>query len=185
MTLQDLEARFAGVSAEPASYQDQQLGMVVCQEALVAARRGNYGVGAVLVNPRGTVVAQGQNAVFYPHFRSDLQAEMVVMNAFEERHPEVDTMRGYTLLSSIEPCLMCFARLLAAGVETVKFLAEDVWGGHGQPSTASARRMAAVGATASNRPSGGVRKFEAVRAGRLSCHPRSVPPEIMVALKRK
>ena len=129
MTLQDLEARFACVSVEPASYQDQQLGMVVCQEALVAARRGNYGVGAVLVNPRGTVVAQGQNAVFYPHFRSDLHAEMVVMNAFEERHPEVDTMRGYTLLSSIEPCLMCFARLLAAGVETVKFLAEDVWGG--------------------------------------------------------
>jgi len=24
---------------------------------------------------------------------------------------------------------MCFARLLAAGVETVKFLAADVWGG--------------------------------------------------------
>jgi hypothetical protein len=63
--------------------------MVVCQEALVAARRGNYGVGAVLVNPRGTVVARGQNAVFYPHF----------------------------------------ARLLAAGVQTVKFLAEDAWGG--------------------------------------------------------
>jgi hypothetical protein len=34
-------------------------------------------------NPRGTVVAQGQNAVFYPHFRSDLHAEMVVMNALE------------------------------------------------------------------------------------------------------
>jgi tRNA(Arg) A34 adenosine deaminase TadA len=129
MTLNDLEVRFAGVSAEGASHQDQQLGMVACHEALVAARRGNYGVGAVLVNPRGAVVAQGQNAVFYPHFRSDLHAEMVVMNAFEERHPEVDTMRGYTLLSSIEPCPMCFARLLAAGVQTVKFLAGDAWGG--------------------------------------------------------
>src|SRR5215470_15483753 len=32
-------------------------------------------------------------------------------------------------LSSIEPCPMCFARLLAAGVQTVKFLAEDAWGG--------------------------------------------------------
>jgi len=129
MTLQDLEARFAGVSAEPASHRDQQFGRLVCQEALEAAQRGNYGVGALLVNPRGTVVARGQNAVFYPHFRSDLHAEMVVMNAFEECHPEVDTMRGYTLLSSIEPCPMCFARLLAAGVETVKFLAADVWGG--------------------------------------------------------
>jgi tRNA(adenine34) deaminase len=51
------------------------------------------------------------------------------MNAFEERHPEVGSMRGYTLLCSIEPCPMCFARLLAAGVQTVKFLAEDTWGG--------------------------------------------------------
>src|SRR5262245_48002812 len=94
MTLQDLEARFAAVGAEPAHYQDQQLGMVACQEALVAAQRGNYGVGAVLVNPGGSVVSKGQNTVFYPHFRSDLHAEMVVMNAFEERHPEVDSMRG-------------------------------------------------------------------------------------------
>ena len=129
MTLQDLEVRFAGVSAEPTSYQDQQLGIIVCQEALLTAVRGNYGVGALLVDPQGIIVAQGHNAVFYPRFRSDLHAEMVVMNAFEDQHPEVGTMRGYTLLSSIEPCPMCFARLLAAGVETVKFLAEDAWGG--------------------------------------------------------
>jgi hypothetical protein len=38
MTLQDLELRFAAVSAEPAYYHDQQLGMVACQEALVAAQ---------------------------------------------------------------------------------------------------------------------------------------------------
>ena len=47
------------------------------------------------------------------------------MNAFEERHPEVDSMRGYTLMSSLEPCPMCLARLLIAGVQTVKFLAYD------------------------------------------------------------
>ena len=129
MTLQELEARFAGIKAEPVSHHDQQLGLIVCQEALLAAVRGNYGVGALLVDPQGTVVTQGQNTVFYPHFRSDLHAEMVVMNAFEDRHPEADTMRGYTLLSSIEPCPMCFARLLTAGVQTVKFLAEDAWGG--------------------------------------------------------
>ena len=63
-------------------------------------------MGAVLVNPGDSVVAQGQNTVFYPYFRRDLHAEMVVMNAFEERHPEVDAMRGCTLLCSIEPCPM-------------------------------------------------------------------------------
>jgi len=115
MTLQELEVRFAGVRAEPMSHQDQQLGMVACQEALVAALRGNYGVGALLVDPQGTIVTRAQNAVFSPYFRSDLHAEMVVMNTFEERHREIDTMQGYTLVSSIEPCPMCFARLLAGG----------------------------------------------------------------------
>ena len=129
MTLQDLEVRFTSVAAERTSHQDQHLGMVACQEALGAARRGNYGVGAVLVDPHGTVIAQDQNAVFYPRFRSDFHAEMLVMNAFEERYPEVDNMRGYTLLCSLEPCPMCFARLLIAGVQTVKFLAQDTLGG--------------------------------------------------------
>lgn len=129
MTLQDLEASLASVGAERTPHQDQPLGLVVCREAFAAARRGNYGVGAVLVDPHGHVVAQGQNAVFYPHFRSDLHAEMVVMNAFEERQAEVDTMRGYTLLCSLEPCPMCLARLLTAGVPTVKFLAYDALGG--------------------------------------------------------
>jgi tRNA(Arg) A34 adenosine deaminase TadA len=125
MTLTDLEASFADVSAERTHHKDQDLGIVACAEALAAARAGNYGVGAVLVDPKGKIVEQGRNAVFFPHFRSDLHAEMVAMNAFEERRPGVDNMRGYTLVTSLEPCPMCMARLLMAGVQTVKFLAND------------------------------------------------------------
>jgi cytosine deaminase len=58
-----------------------------------------------------------------------MHAEMVVMTAFEERRPAVENMRGYTLLCSLEPCPMCLARLLIAGVQTVKFLAYDDLGG--------------------------------------------------------
>jgi tRNA(Arg) A34 adenosine deaminase TadA len=125
MTLPDLEAKFAHASTERTHHRDQHLGIVACREALAAARAGNYGVGAVLVDPKGNILEQGGNSVFFPHFRSDLHAEMVAMNAFEERHPEVDNMRGYTLVSSLEPCPMCMARLLMAGVQTVKFLAYD------------------------------------------------------------
>jgi cytosine deaminase len=92
MTLGDLEARFANVSAERTHHQDQQLGTVACREALAAAGMGNYGVGAVLVDPNGKIAEQGRNSVFFPHFRSDLHAEMVVMNAFEERYPAIDNM---------------------------------------------------------------------------------------------
>ena len=91
----------------------------------MAARTGNYGVGAVLVDPEGQIAEQGRNMVFFPHFRSDLHAEMVVMTAFEQRHPAAESMRGYTLMCSLEPCPMCLVRLLIAGVQTVKFLAYD------------------------------------------------------------
>jgi tRNA(Arg) A34 adenosine deaminase TadA len=125
MTLADLEARLVHLSAERTTHRDQTLGVVACAEALAAARAGNYGVGAVLVDPQGEILEQGRNAVFFPRFRSDFHAEMVTMNAFEERHPHVDSMRGYTLMCSLEPCPMCLARLLIAGVQTVKFLAYD------------------------------------------------------------
>ena len=125
MTLADLELGFAHVAAERTHHRDQALGIVACAEALAAARLGNYGVGAVLVDPTGNILERGGNTVFFPRFRSDLHAEMVTMNAFEERHPEISNMRGYTLVSSLEPCPMCLARLLMAGVQTVKFLAYD------------------------------------------------------------
>ena len=38
-------------------------------------------------------------------------------------------MRGFTMLTSLEPCPMCLARLLIAGVETVKYIARDELGG--------------------------------------------------------
>jgi tRNA(Arg) A34 adenosine deaminase TadA len=125
MTLTDLETRFAHLSVARTPHRDQDLGIAACAQALAAARAGNYGVGAVLVDPSGEIVEHGRNTVFYPIFRSDLHAEMVAMNAFEERHPDVGNMRGYTLLSSLEPCPMCMTRLLISGVQTVKFLAYD------------------------------------------------------------
>ncbi len=51
------------------------------------------------------------------------------MNAFEDRNPPRVDMRGYTLVTSLEPCPMCLGRLLIAGVEQVKFAARDDWGG--------------------------------------------------------
>lgn len=129
MAFDELESRLGRAAAEGARHQDQALGIVACRLALEAARLGNYGVGAVLVDPTGAVVAQGGNAVFVPRFRSDLHAEMVVMNVFEDAHPQTGDMRGYTLLCSLEPCPMCLARLLTAGVQTVKFLAMDEHGG--------------------------------------------------------
>ena len=102
---------------------------MACEEALTAARAGNYGVGAILVGPNGEVIERGSNQAFYPMFRSDLHAEMVVLNAFEDRYHEATDMRHHLLVSSLEPCPMCLARMLISGVQTVKYLACDELGG--------------------------------------------------------
>ena len=129
MSLQNLERLLSKVSAEHADYRDQEFGIMVCEEALVAARAGNYGIGAILVNPQGDIIERGHNQAFYPKFRSDLHAEMVVMNSFEKRFPEVDNMRGYTLVCSLRvmPDVRCPTSHY--GVQTVKFLVHDELGG--------------------------------------------------------
>ena len=129
MTLRDLARRLKKTVAEKTAYKDQTLGILVCEEALAAARAKTYGVGAILLDPDGTVIQRARNQVFSPHFRSDLHAEMVLLNAFEENSPPAKSMCAYTLTSSLEPCPMCLSRLLIAGVQTVKYLAPDEWGG--------------------------------------------------------
>src|SRR3954462_15651943 len=57
---------------------------LTCALALEAVATGNFGVGAILVDGSGHVAALGHNQVFSPHFRSDLHAEMVVLDAWED-----------------------------------------------------------------------------------------------------
>lgn len=130
LDLAELDHRFHEFADRPPTgHADGGLAIAACAEALKAARCGNYGVGAVLVDPDGEIVQRGQNRAFRPRFRSDLHAEMVLMNAFEDARPGLENMRGYTMVTSIEPCPMCLGRLLIAGVEVVKFVAHDDWGG--------------------------------------------------------
>ena len=130
-TIKDLERRFEIIedAGSNGSRPDEGLGIEACREALEAAQEDNYGVGAILCDPDGEIVERGHNQAFQPRFRSDLHAEMVVMNAFENARPSSAHVRGYSLICSLEPCPMCLSRLLIAGVEQVKFIASDELGG--------------------------------------------------------
>ena len=68
---------------------DDGLILETVREALAAAREGNFGIGAVIVDPNGEIICSGHNQVFHPRFRSDGHAEMVVMSRFEEMHPQI------------------------------------------------------------------------------------------------
>ena len=111
------------------TYPDDHFAWLTCQLSCEAAERGNFGVGCILVDPSGHVIVKGHNEVFSPYFRSDRHAEMVVMNAFEDRYRAAPALCGYTLVTSLEPCPMCLGRLISSGVETVKYVAPDLHGG--------------------------------------------------------
>src|SRR5262249_37694257 len=83
-----------------------------CVLALRALSQGNFGVGALLVDASGSIVATGGNQMFVPRFRSEAHAEMVVMNEFESRRTAVAHLARYRLFTSLESCPMCLVRLV-------------------------------------------------------------------------
>jgi len=101
------------------------------KEAISAAKNGTFGIGAVLVdNETGEVVYRGQNKVFSEP-RSDLHAEMDLLNNFEVQHRNKsrELIKGYTMYSSLESCPMCLCRIITAGVMEVYHVADDAGGG--------------------------------------------------------
>jgi cytosine deaminase len=127
--LSEIEKRLQTYEPSRETYPDDDLALMTCEEAFTAVTEGNYGVGSIIVSASGDVLFRGHNQVFHPYFRSDLHAEMVVMNAFEDHYRDISDMKGYRLYCSIEPCPMCIARVIAAGVGTVKYVAPDSGGG--------------------------------------------------------
>jgi len=103
--------------------------IITLHEAIAAVKEDNFGVGAVLIRENGEIILRGHNHVFKPYFRSDLHAEMDVMTKFEERFKDIENLEEFILFSSLEPCPMCFARLIISGVKKVYYAAIDKSGG--------------------------------------------------------
>ena len=100
------------------SHMDQALA-----EARAAAARGEVPVGAVLVDPKGKIVARAGNRT---RELSDptAHAEILVLRAAcadlgSER------LQGYDLYVTLEPCAMCAAALAAARVARIYYGASD------------------------------------------------------------
>jgi len=118
-------------------YSDDPFILVALQEAIAAKKEGSGGIGACLVKESsGEIVMRGHNRQFSPHFRSDMHAEMDLMNRYEDfvkalkisgRNPrQVD---GLTLYSSVEPCPMCLTRIINTGLKKTFYAAPDKDGG--------------------------------------------------------
>ncbi|SEE18714.1 nucleoside deaminase [Pseudomonas anguilliseptica] len=100
-----------------------------CEQALWAVEQGCYGLGAVLVNQNQERLCSARNKVFVDgHYNSAAHAEMLLLDQLEAEYPEQDRS-ALTLYVSLQPCLMCYGRILLAGITRVRYLARDKPGG--------------------------------------------------------
>jgi tRNA(adenine34) deaminase len=93
---------------------------------------GSIGVGAVLTDPQGRVVAVGRNRV------SDKEAPPGRLRSTFIAHAELDVLgqlkpsdyRRHTLWTTLEPCPLCSMAIVTSNVGSVAFAARDrLWDG--------------------------------------------------------
>jgi len=136
--LQSVEERLDAFEAGTGMEHDPYC-VAVLREAIASAREGSGAVGAVLFDERtGEIVERGRNRQYTPHFRSDLHAEMDLLDRYEDRlrkkggrgsGGDPRKCDGMVLVSSMEPCPMCLTRIINSGVPKTYYLAEDRAGG--------------------------------------------------------
>ena len=97
-------------------------------EADRAKAAGEFPVGCVLVHRDRVVVAASRQAS-RTNQRNELDhAEMVALRRLNRRAEKIPPEQ-LTLYTTMEPCLMCFAALMLAGIGTIVYAYEDVMGG--------------------------------------------------------
>jgi tRNA(adenine34) deaminase len=93
------------------------------EHAARAERHGDVPIGAVLLDPEGTVVAAGGNE---RELAADPTAHAEVL-VLREAARSLGSWRlgGHTLVVTLEPCTMCAGALVLARVERLVFGAYD------------------------------------------------------------
>lgn len=119
-------------------YDDDAYALETLKEAIDALSSGSGGIGACLVDGHtGKVIERGRNRQFNPYFRSDMHAEMDLLNRWEERlkkqplnsDSDPRSCNGIVLYSSYEPCPMCLVRIINSGIKKLYYVAPDAAGG--------------------------------------------------------
>ncbi len=90
------------------------------REALIEAKKGDLPYGAVIVKD-DEIVIRGYNTT---QTDNDVSAhgEINVLRAFTNKYGySLDALSGYTLYTTCEPCPMCAAACIWAGVSQVVF----------------------------------------------------------------
>ena len=86
----------------------------------------NLPIGAVIVLG-GRIIAEGQNAIWFPSFNQNRHAEIEALRAVPKNL--WDASAEMTLYTTLEPCLMCLAAILLHKIGRVVYGSHDPYGG--------------------------------------------------------
>jgi tRNA(adenine34) deaminase len=111
----------AAPGGEPAGYEDAMRAALA--EAELARSRGDVPVGAVLLDPDGSVLAVGRNRREQDRDPT-AHAEVVAIRAGAAARGDWH-LEGCTLVVTLEPCVLCAGAILAARIPRVVFGAWD------------------------------------------------------------
>ena len=143
LDLDEIEKEINAYVPDP-RYEDDPFILVTVKEALLGSKEHNGGIGACLVcEATGEIVEQSHNRQHDPYFRSDLHAEMDLLNHYEDKlrttrstnssdpswHNPRSSKKGLVIYTSVEPCPMCLTRIINSGIKKVYYAAPDDNGG--------------------------------------------------------
>ena len=83
-----------------------------------AAREGNHPFGSVLVSAEGAVLAEAKNSHSVDRGPGHAESNLARLAA---RQFDIETLRGSTLYTSVEPCSMCAGTTYWAEIGAVVF----------------------------------------------------------------
>ena len=110
-------------------------------EAWKSYQGGSRPIGALVTDREGVIIARGKSAVFISLTDSILSNNELAhaeINALLQLDNRVHTIRNtYTLLSTMEPCPLCFGAFYMSGIRNLKYAARDNWAGSANLQDAS------------------------------------------------
>ncbi len=98
-----------------------------------AMREGSKPIGALVVNEKGDVIAEGKNTIYSRPSDAVITYSDIAhaeVNALGKIDNRIHTIReAYSLYSTLEPCPLCTGALYMSGIKNLSFAAKDKLGG--------------------------------------------------------
>jgi len=98
------------------------------KQARSALAAGEFPVGCVIVHENQIIASGSRISTTDGHVNELDHAEIIALRQVVARNPAF-VAEAATVYVTLEPCLMCFAALLIAGIGKIVYAYEDVMGG--------------------------------------------------------